>query len=271
MCSADQWFYYRPRFRVPVCRHCLYAVWPGEVTAHLKGQRHHLSTPEARAVTEDLKSLPGMCQFPADLELPKQLEEAVPYLPIYGDGLRCRLGDGKCCYVSRRIKSLKKHWSIIHKWTAGKGRSGSGVQRSSDVVARQASALKEVSCQRLFVTGLLSRYIEVPTATKEMAELAEEKEDKHASTLDELRGLREEQRQQSEIVTAVSSAKEVSPWLQFTRWPLYLQGHRLSEVTLLLHSLDTTTNWFLPPYATVSTASSRKATNPSAMIEFNAF
>ena len=233
MCSADQWFYYLPEFRVPVCRHCLYAVWPGEVTAHLKGQRHHLSALEAREVTEGLKSWPEMCKSPADLQLPIQLEQAMPGLPVYGDGLRCCLADGRCGYVSRRIKSLKKHWSVIHNWTAGGGRGGSGLQRSSEIAVRQASALKDVSCQRLFVTGLFSRYIKVPTTATDVAKLAEEEEEKGTSALSKLRRLREEQRQQSEIVTAASSAKEVSPWLQFTRWPLYLEGHRLSKVATL--------------------------------------
>ena len=233
MSSAHEYFHYLPRFRLHICRSCLYAVWPREVGAHLKGPHHELSSSEARAVTADLTTWSNLCRSPIELELPEQLQEALPYLPTYTDGLRCRLSDGKCSYVSRTVDSLENHWRIIHKWSADECRGGSGAQRRNDVARRQAAASKGVCCQRLFRTGALSKYVEVPATATESTEPAEEAESELTTALDELRALREKRRQQGEIVTATGSAKEVSPWLQFTRWPVDLQGHKLSEVAAL--------------------------------------
>jgi hypothetical protein len=90
-----------------------------------------------------------------------------------------------------------------------------------------------VHCQRLFFTGALSRYIEVPALSGETGYRAGDAETGPPAALDELRALRELRKQQGEIVTGAGSAKEVSPWLLLTRWPDYLQGQKLSEVAAL--------------------------------------
>ena len=43
--------------------------------------------------------------------------------------------------------------------------------------------------------------------------------------LQDLAVLEEQQRQGSQILLEVASAKEVSPWLELTRWPDYLGGY----------------------------------------------
>ena len=64
----------------------------------------------------------------------------------------------------------------------------------------------------------------------------------------ELRGLRELRRQRDEIVTQAGGAREVLPWLQFTRWPNYLHG-----LNLFLHQshvMDKMQACICSPYST---------------------
>jgi hypothetical protein len=110
MSRAQEYFRYLPDFRLVICKTCRHAVWPKEATAHLKGSRHDLSPFEARVVLEELKNWPDLYYSSAELDLPRRLDVAIPCLPIYTDGLRCQLDDGKCSgYVSRSVDSMKVH------------------------------------------------------------------------------------------------------------------------------------------------------------------
>lgn len=146
MSSAEDGFYYLARFRVVVYKSCLYAVWPKEVAAHLRAPRHARIIPEIRTIAQQLSSWPNLCHTATELELPTRLDEAVPYIPIYTDGQRCQLVGGTCSYVSRSVGSMKHHWRLLHKWSPGQSRGGSGAKRQTEVAERQARALADVSC-----------------------------------------------------------------------------------------------------------------------------
>ena len=47
--------------------------------------------------------------------------------------------------------------------------------------------------------------------------------------MSELQELENKQQHAGSVFVATSSAKEVSPWLQLTRWLAYLDGHALSD------------------------------------------
>ena len=55
-----------------------------------------------------------------------------------------------------------------------------------------------------------------------------------STVLEQLSSLEDEQRKGRQIVSSTQSSKQVSPWLELTRWPTYLDGHRLLDVASLV-------------------------------------
>ena len=125
---------------------------------------------------------------------------------------------------------MKQHWRLAHKWSAGQSRGGSGVKRQTAVAERQAMGFIGVSCQRLFLSEALSRYVEVASKAIGSGEQTEDEGSELDSAVRELRALRELHRHQGEIVTAAGSARDVSPWPQSTPWPNHLKGLSLLKV-----------------------------------------
>lgn len=215
-----------PQLRLPICKICACAVLPCQARTYLRGSHHKLTSREATAVVNDLKTWPKLCESPAELELPGNGCEAIPFLPVYCDGLRCMLDSNQCNYVSRSIESLTGHWRVTHKWSAGKRRGGSGTQRRQKIAGRQAATMKTVCCQRLFFTKLHSNYFEVVPEATDLVEQAKQAKDETNTALDELRSPREERTKRGEIVTASGSVKEVSPLIyDSARIPSGISGH----------------------------------------------
>lgn len=233
---ATEYFDFNPDLRILVCTTCTYAVWPGQARGHLTSAHHGLSLKQARVVVADIKRWPNLCSDPAEFELPRAVQKPVPGLPIYSDGLRCLLDATTCQYICRNESGLRSHWSTIHQWSIAEGRKGgSGRSRHEAYAKRKAASAQSVCCQRLFHAGIHSQYFEVlPTVLADDDDASQaHAQSGVANAVSELRALRQERKRDGELVSAAGSVKEVSPWLQLTRWPNYLQGHKLPQVAAL--------------------------------------
>ncbi|CAG5158141.1 uncharacterized protein ALTATR162_LOCUS5004 [Alternaria atra] len=121
--------------------------------------------------------------------------------------------------------------------------------RPSKATVATAPQWKKVSCQRLFIGGSKSQYFAVisPAEVKEGEEAQRRQE--MATKLPEAEYIRvqidEALEQGNQVMSALENVildnaapTEVSPWLEMTRWPKYLQGHSFDEVALLASPAD---------------------------------
>ncbi|THC88033.1 hypothetical protein EYZ11_012517 [Aspergillus tanneri] len=98
-----------------------------------------------------------------------------------------------------------------------------------------------VSCQRFFLGGPGSRYFTVVPAAQALAEAARTCQAAGMTTADFIRAqvhreMADDQASEEERNRHVPDRKhptEVSPWLELTRWPQYLQGHAFAAVAAL--------------------------------------
>jgi hypothetical protein len=231
-------FSYLADHRTWICIPCGTSVKPKHYLAHLA--RWHADHPElgssrkARTLFADEL----MLKTPIDpdspcFQLPPPGLLALPHLPIY-DGLSCPA----CSYICTSKATKEKHFRT--QYTELKRVKG----RPSRAAAATAPQWHQVSCQRLFVRGTRSQFFAVisPAEAKEDEDM--KRRQRMAANLSKAEYIRTqidealEQGNQETIVLEDrildnAALTEVSPWLEMTRWPKYLQGHSFAEVALL--------------------------------------
>jgi hypothetical protein len=131
------------------------------------------------------------------------------------------------------MKSLKEHWRGRHQWKLQLTRGGSGFAQKEIVAKQLAKAMRDVRCQRFFLHGQHSGYFEVYTSDLTISMSTVSSVSIAAEVRSELATLEEQRRKHGQVMHDSASAKEVSPWLQLTRWPRYLKGYPLSCLAAL--------------------------------------
>jgi len=141
-----------------------------------------------------------------------------------------------CIHICRNEKVFRKHWKDEHNWTLCTGLGGSGASKRETVAERlQLGVRRPVLCQRLFSAGRDSHFFEVQVDVPIDAQRPTTNDSHNPTTsakeamMSELQELENKQQHAGSVFVATSSAKEVSPWLQLTRWLAYLDGHALSD------------------------------------------
>lgn len=175
------------------------------------------------------------------LQVPPPGSPALPYLVVY-EGLQCL----ECPYVCLAINAMKGH--ISKSPLHSKGRRGAQplALRSEPSAAQR---WQHVACQRLFVTGRNSISFRVARPTRdENGTLGEPTTATTLTTTGRVLTMEEAMRLQldkeleqdkkdTEIffqkIPNNATKTEVSPWLEMTRWPKYLQGHGFAKVAPL--------------------------------------
>jgi hypothetical protein len=93
--------------------------------------------------------------------VPSQVIQAIQQLPVYVDGLMCRIDLDRCCQIFRSAHAIKNHWREVHNWSvAGKGARPSRIEQKK-IHERNSKSYKTVHCQRLLVQGQGSQYFQV--------------------------------------------------------------------------------------------------------------
>ena len=244
MPCASSLFYHLEEQRVIVCRECRYAVWPDQVSAHLR-LKHEAPRKEVRAIATEVASW-GLQRSPEDFRLVRTGLQPLDHLPVYQDGVACQLRPAQCQYVCRSLTSLRNHWRTAHRWRPSplQRRGGSMLPAEREEYQRRcASASRPVHCQRLFLSGTYASYYEVvpdrPGPSEATAPEAEADTNREPPSLadlvrGELATLEQAQSANDQVFRGFESKKEVSPWLELTRWPEYLRGHRPRDIAQLI-------------------------------------
>lgn len=195
---------------------------------------------QARGVVQDIADRHLELCRPDELKTPVSPTAFLTDLPVYLDGQCCILDPANCKYICRNEKVLRKHWKDEHDWALCTGLGGSGASKREAIAERlQLGVRRPIPCQRLFSAGRGSHFFEVQV-NAQMDAQRPTTSDSHNPTrsakeamISELRELENKQQHASSVFVATLSAKEVSPWLQLTRWLGYLDGHALGDVAKL--------------------------------------
>ncbi|GAB7336608.1 hypothetical protein MBLNU13_g10306t2 [Cladosporium sp. NU13] len=235
--AMDPYLKYQPAYRILVCRQCSVGVWPNAVTAHFRSEAHEFTLPQIRRLVEDLKDHRlDLCR-PGELQIPDSPVVSLSDLPVYLDGQRCILDPAKCAYVCRNEKVLRKHWKDEHGFSLCEVLGGSGAAKKEMIAERlQFSVRRPIPCQRLFASRHGSQYFEVYLDTARPTVDTTRRGSAKDAILSELASLEKTQQLTGRTFVATSSSKEISPWLQLTRWLGYLDGCTLCDTARLAWS-----------------------------------
>ncbi|KAK3619415.1 hypothetical protein LTR56_024041 [Elasticomyces elasticus] len=227
---AAEYSIHLPQHRIAVCRKCRHAVWPSQVTSHLRDRHRPLTLPTRVAIAQDLLAWPDLCRNHDDFTLPCSLDAPLPGLAIRRDGLHCLLDS--CTFIGRTQGTLRSHWHTAHKWSAGERPGGSHCAlRRAAIAERRHAAFRvhqhyfEVKCAPPTPPDVQTTPVHHTLATTNALAVANLRQ--------ELAEREHAQRQGDDWLRELPGAKEPSPWLRLTRWPVYLLGHHLPSVAAL--------------------------------------
>lgn len=238
-------FEYLSDYKVLVCRLCRYAVPPSWLQSHLQ-RRHKEDHDDLRGksgpanVARKLLSridMPLLDPSRDPVALPAPDSDPIPYLEVQ-TGNKCL----ECCKILTDTKGIVKHLREAHNIV----RRGPG--RPTIASRRLPPNWTTVSCQRFFVSGHQSIYFEVISPEEAQQRRAKAKRANspsnpgfvlaeadlvHAELFGQLHDRRRQIEAATEIVRKEVDRTEVSPWLELTRWPKYLDGHSLYDAAKL--------------------------------------
>jgi hypothetical protein len=92
---AGEYFEHLVEYALAVCKECRHGVLPSQVKSHLQ-RAHRVKSKQAELVADEVSSWIGLIEYASELEVPSQIVEPTHQLPIYADGLICRI-DLDCC------------------------------------------------------------------------------------------------------------------------------------------------------------------------------
>ena len=157
---AGEHFAHLVEYALAVCKECRHGVLPSQIKSHVQ-RAHPGKRKQAKAIAEEVGSWAGLIQYASELEVPSQVMEPIHPLPVYQDGLICRLAPERCRQIFRSEGAIKKHWRVAHDWSpAGKSGHPSRVEQK-EIRERISQHCKKVHCQRLLVQGQGSQYFQV--------------------------------------------------------------------------------------------------------------
>ena len=233
---ADFFFEHVSSWEIMVCKQCRCAVWPSEAAAHLTNKQHIKTQKFANNIREEVEQWQGVIQYPSGFDVPPFVTEPVQGLPLFDDGLQCRLD--QCTYITRETKALKKHWRIEHGWSVQQGRGGSGPAKQEAAQRRFEEASKRVKCQRFFRSRAHSQYFEVKGAEDEPDTTQNGRSGTEIWEMAwEAASASYEQKKKCDIIRPGES-DEVNPWLRRTGWVPYLTGCPQSDLLAAIRKPD---------------------------------
>ena len=193
-------------------------MWPEQIEGHLQEQ-HKVSRKQAETVGEQVRSWAGLLQYPSELAVPGGVPRPVPQLPVYPDGLRCQLDSGHCLRIFRSIKTIKKHWRVVHGWSASSRQGRLSQIRQKSVQMQMEDAYQLVHCQRLFGSRHGSQYFEVlpPNDNDDAAVVPVDGEAAWARVGAEMAKAWERVERQATSTIQAGECDEVNPWVERTQ------------------------------------------------------
>ena len=206
-----------PTYVAFCCRRCRYAVRREQIRAHYQKQ-HHATTEDLRTISIFIDSKLRDVRGSREPRVPDHVDEAIPELPVYDDGLLCEVNVPRCQYICRRIHNMKAHCRRSHGRTEF-SRKGRPPKSHHDLPSEYC--WREVSCQRLFVSGPGSTFFEVRSRTGNDRPTLPADDDFWKN----LHHCRVEVKATSSRAIRETEIHETTPWLDRTNWPTHLRGH----------------------------------------------
>lgn len=205
-------FHYYAEYRVLVCKSCQYAVQPGYIAAHLRGDQHRLTRQQYNEIAAQYAGT-DLANPVTEVIVPDTIVAPIDHLPIYRDGLACN----SCSYVCRSVQVMKIHRRKVHHERVGRGRRPEVFEWES------------TWCQ-CFFTSIGQRYFRVQQTIQQEDDDDEQLRQVHQQ-LDEKEKEEEEKRR---IVKDSDEVTEVSAWLDRTQWIRHLEGQDKSDIAQLV-------------------------------------
>lgn len=190
----------------------------------------------------------NLIRYFMEFKVPSYVDSAVSELEICTDGLMCQLEPDDCRYICRNAKKMRIHCKQKHGW---KQQTQRGRPSKSDQIRqRRSDALKPwkpVVCQRFYVQGHGSQYVEVKEETAITQNDAQDRVTAWELGRREMNkawvGIKEKEQR----IIQEGGKNEVNPWLERTGWQTYLQGFDREELIASVSNPDAETE----PVATV--------------------
>ncbi|KAG9193950.1 hypothetical protein G6011_03985 [Alternaria panax] len=227
---AGEHFEHLVEYALAVCKECRHGVLPSQIKSHVQ-RSHHAKRKKAELIADEVSSWAGLIEYASELEVPSQVIKPIHQLPVYEDGLMCRLAPDYCRQIFRSERVIKKHWRDAHEWSpAGKGGRPTQVQQKN-IQDRVNKYCKTVHCQRLLVQGQGSQYFEVHQPGDDGPEAEPINGDAAWAQVGEQMAkawANVETRTQNTIQEG--ERDEVNPWLERTQWLPYLVGMERPEL-----------------------------------------
>jgi hypothetical protein len=239
---------YLPQHRIVLCKLCKSAIHPSALPKHCQkvhARRHSTLFSNRNNESFEKETLPALLEQslldPRIESLPLPQTECEPYIHLLvEDGFGCNY----CTLVSKTVSVFRKHYNVKH---APLRRSRGGQKSSGSRAVRKTlerehfggqTPWKAVKFQRFFRKGPGSAGFRVKHCMSQSlgTERRIEVEDHDTGTDEVFRKLAmlEEQHAHATSVFQNTSAKtQVSPWIERSRWPNYLNGVRLAEAARL--------------------------------------
>lgn len=228
---------YLEKYRIVTCKQCMHAIWPSQVKAHYQSPKHRWIVQRVQDLMAAIEEASlDLIEYLMEFEVPDYVDSAVSELEICTDGLICQLAPENCRYICRNVKFMRTHCKQRHGWKQQTQRGRPSKSRQIRQGRNDApKAWKTVVCQRFFVQGHGSQYVEVRGETG----VAHVDEDDQMSAWDlarkEMDKVIDTIKEKEQRVVQEGWVNEVNPWLERAGWHTYLMGLDREE---LIASVD---------------------------------
>jgi hypothetical protein len=157
---AGKHFEYLVRYALAVCKECRHGVLPSQIKSHVQ-RSHQTKRKEAELIADEVRSWAGLIEYANELEVPSQVIEPIHQLPVYKDGLMCRLDPDRCRQILRSERVMRNHWREAHEWSPAENGGRPTRIQQKNIQEHVDRYSKKVHCQRLLVQGKGSQYFQV--------------------------------------------------------------------------------------------------------------
>lgn len=220
--QAHKLFCVNAEFRVLICQKCQCAVHRGQIKAHLSSTVHRIPSSWAQYIDRVIQQWDHIDDQPEVDSWPRQIDEPIPELPIYQDGILCRQCE---VYTCRQISTMKMHWLKTHDYRVQQGRGRPTPRQARAIQATIDANSRAVACQRIFSQGPGSHYIRVARPNpNEPPEDPIEDPDRIRQLVQTVEEYQQQDQTAHETIIQAGDLDEATPWLNRTGWVRYLQG-----------------------------------------------
>jgi RecQ family ATP-dependent DNA helicase len=228
---------------VCISQSCQHAVWPNQIESHCRRAKHNMSASDAKVIADRYIDKVRYTQSSGPFQVPQSIEQAIPQLPLFTDGLLCEVDTDGCHYVCRKLESMLQHCRLKHGWTRFAHRG-----QPNKVHARRVKMMpwrQNIHCQQFFAGGRHSGFFEV--RQPRLQESSQQPHSQSESNFDAFSQFIERGEQRlAEARRALSGtigdgeADEINQWLERTRWTIKLRKLERADLMACIAEPDGT-------------------------------